>query len=245
MIHDVVKAVAGSLATLIIAATAPCSSCGGEPAFLLSKDHDSVFRLKATTFSAYFHLGKDGTYRRVTQHCGGKSNGDRGTWKQDVTGQIEVRSSIDAKMEVESGPLRISVGDTQELGALYALEKDIDTFLAADMRDSYLPDEIEGTWKSVDVQDGVGKVTRKQLVELLNAWKAYLKHDAKNRSHFVTVRYGKFVLLASCDAPSFGEYAKAPQVVMHIADLSKRQVPSGSPPLLVYVLVDSGGALQQ
>ena len=108
MIREFVKAVVGSLATLIIAATGPCSSYSGESPFLLSKDHDTVFRYDGTTWTAYFHFGNDGKYRRITRHHVGITEDDRGTWKQNATGQIEVRSSKRAKTVVRSGPFHIS-----------------------------------------------------------------------------------------------------------------------------------------
>jgi hypothetical protein len=245
MIRDFLEAVVGPLAALIIAATAPCFSFGDEPPFLFSKDHDSVFRLEAFTWSVYFHFGKDGTYRRITRHHLFVEEADRGTWKQDATGQIEVRSSIGAKTEVKSGPLRISVRDTEQLEALRPLEKDIGKFLAADKRDSYTRHEIERACKSVAIKDRVEKVTRKQLVELLDACKAYLKDDTKNRFHFVPIRYQKFVLLASSDCAPFGEYARTPDRVKQVADVFARMAQPGTPPSMVYVLVDTGPALQE
>ena len=124
------------------------------------------------------------------------------------------------------------------------MEKDIGRFLAADKRDSYSRDEIERAWKSVAIKDRVEKVTRRQLVELLDAWKAYLKDDTANRFHFVPIKYGKYVLLASSDRPPFGEYARTPERVKEIVDGFAHSAPSEMP-LMVYRLVDSGPAIEE
>jgi hypothetical protein len=162
------------------------------------------------------------------------------------------------KQELRSGPLRVSVRDVEELEALRPLEKDIGKFLAADKRDSYARGEIERAWKytytwslfhskdtlnAVAVEDGVERVTRKQLVELLSAWRDYLKDGTKNRFHFVAVRYHKFVLLASKDYPLMAN-AETPEKVGQVADAFGGAA-AETPPALVYALVEPGPALQE
>jgi len=259
MIRKFLRALPGPLAILGMVGTVPRFSHGGEPPFLLSKDHDTVFREERFTGTSYFHFGKDGKYREISREHMFIAEMDRGTWKQDATGRIELRSSIRVKEEVKSGPLRISVRDVEELEAFRPLEKDIGKFLATNQRDSYPRDEIERAWRytytwslfdktdtlsAVAVEDGVEKVTRKQLVELLDAWRAYLKDDTKNRFHFVPVRYHKFVLLASKDYP-FLANAETPEKVKQVADAFGGTAASQTPPALVYALVDSGPALQE
>ena len=63
---------------------------------LLSKDHDTVFRLEGGLFTRYMHFRKDGTYREISRDDLGwyTDDTDRGTWKQNANGQIELTSSI-------------------------------------------------------------------------------------------------------------------------------------------------------
>lgn len=259
MFRNFPEALVGQLAILGMAATVSCFSYGGDAPFLLSKDHDTVFREEAFTATDYFHFGKDGKYRQINREHMFTAEMDRGTWKQDANGQIELRSSIRVKTELRTGPLCISVHDLEQLDALRPLEKDISTFLAADERDIYPKDEIEHAWmytytwslfesketfNAVEIEDGVEKVTRKQLAELLIAWRAYLKDDTKNRFHFVPVRYHKFVLLSSSDYPLLAN-AETPEKVKQVADTFGGAAASDTPPPLVYVLVDSGPALKE
>lgn len=258
MIPKFLRQLAGLLVTLGMVGTVPQFSVGGEPPFLLSKDRDSVFRLEAFTSTDYFHFGKEGKYRQIDREHMFTAEMDRGTWKQEKTGQIELRSSILVK-QLKRGPLSIPARNFEELEALRSLENDISRFLASDRRDSYPRDEIERAWRhtytwslfnetrtfnAVDVEDSVDMVTRKQVVALLDAWKAYQKDDTKNRFHFVPVRHHKFVLLASNDYP-FLANAKTPEKVKQVADAFGVTAASETPPALVYALVDSGPALQE
>jgi len=228
---------------------------GAEPPFQLSRQHDSVFRLEAFTSTDYFHFGKDGKYREIAREHMFTEELDHGTWKQDATGQIELQSAVLLK-ELKSGPLRIPVRDVEQFAALRPLEKDVAAFLVANKKDTFTRNEIEGAWNytytwslfeskitfsAVEVERTTKKVTRKQIGDLLKAWGAYLKSDAKNRFHFVPVEYHKFVLLASNDYP-FMANADSPQKVTETADLFGR--PKGEP-AMVYVLTDSDAALKE
>ena len=97
------------------------------------------------------------------------------------------------------------------------------------------------TVSAVEVEGHTEKVTRKQLEELLEAWKAYLKSDAKNRFELVPVKYHKFVLLTSDDYPCMANN-HTPKEATETADLF------GGPdnePGMVYVLIDSEAGLKE
>lgn len=258
MVHHVAKALGVLLAILGIGTMAPPFSLGGESPFLLSKDRDSVFRQEAFTSTDYFHFGKDGKYRQINREHMFTAEMDRGTWQQEATGEIELRSSIRVK-ELKKGPMRIEVRDVEELDALRPLEKDMEKFLATDKSDSWTREKIENAWRytytwslfeerktfnAVAIEQEVAKITRKQLVELLDAWRAYLKDDTKNRFHFLPVRYHDFVLLASEDYP-FLANAETPDEVKETASHFHRSDASETPPAMVYVLVDSERVLQE
>jgi hypothetical protein len=226
---------------------------GGEPPILLPKDRDSVFCLATGLHTEYLRFGKDGKYRCVTcRDIPGAFESDYGTWKQDAKGQIEVRSAV-AYKDVRSGPLRVRGGDAERLRAFRPLAADIGRLLASDKRDSYGRKEIEGAWKytyrcsfrksettasAVDVERGVEKVTRKQLGDLLEAWKAYLKDDAKDRFHLLMVKYRQFVLLASNDYPGMVNN-ETPEEARKSADLCGGK---DGRPMLVFVLTDADEA---
>lgn len=234
----------------------PC--LGGDAPALLPKDRDNVFREEAFTSTGYFCFGKDGKYRQIDREHMFVAEMDRGTWKQDATGEIEVRSAILVR-KFAKGPMSIDIRDVEELEALRPLEKDIEKFLATDKSDSWPREKIDNAWKykytwslfdskstasAVAVKKGVAKITRKQLEELLDAWRAYLKDETKNRFHFQTVRYEKFVLLASKDWP-FLANAKTPDEVKETAGTFGGSGASDTPPAMVYALVDSERTLKE
>lgn len=184
---------------------------------------------------------------------------DRGTWTQDATGEIELKSSIRMK-KMKNGIFTISPHNIDEFKARDSLVRDIRTFLEADERTSYSPDEIESAWmytftwslfhstktfKAVHVDEGVEMVTREQLVRLLDDWQAYLKDDTKNCFHFIPVRYDKYILLSSGDYPLVN--AETPEEAKKTAINFTRAIKaeSESPPPLVYVLVESDSALEE
>lgn len=260
MIRKYVIKLVGSLTFIWIAIAFPYFSHGADSPFLLSKDHDNVFREEAFTSTSYFYFGKDGSYRQINREHMFVAEMDRGTWKQDATGVIELKSSIRMK-KLKSGIFTVSPHNIDEFKARHSLEKDIRTFLEADERTSYSPYEIESAWmysytwslfhstktfKAVHVDKGVERVTREQLVRLLDDWRAYLHDDTKNCFHFTPVRYDKYVLLASSDY-SFIANAKTPEEAKKTATISVqvRKTRAESPPALVYVLVDSDSALQE
>jgi hypothetical protein len=243
------------IAALSLFLLAGTPSNGAEARFKVPTDRDSVFREEAFTSTSYFHFGKDGKYQQVNREHMFTCESDRGKWTQDKAGRVELESAI-LRKKLKCGPLTIPVRDVEELEALGPLEKDIDAFLAADKRDSYLRDEIERTWKysytwslfkskmtvsAVQVEGHTEKVTRKQLGQLLEAWKTYLKSDDKNRFHLDPVKYHKFVLLASDNYP-FMANSGTPKEATETADLF------GGPdkePDMVYVLIDSEAGLKE
>ena len=255
MIRNLVKTVFVPLTILGVAATFPCLSRGGEPPFLLSKDHDTVFRLEAFTSTNYFHFGKDGKYRQIDREHLFTCESDRGTWKQDATGRIELRSAVLVK-ELKSGPLRVPVRNIEQLEALRPLEKDIGAFLSADEKNSYSRREIERAWKytytwslfeskvtfsAVEAAYFPENITKSHFRELLDAWKAYLKDDSKNRFYLVPVKHQNLVLLASDDYP-FMANTQTPEKVREKADLFVERKVS---PVFVYVLTGSDAALKE
>jgi hypothetical protein len=246
------------LAIFEIVAIIPSFSIGDEPPFLLPKDRDSIFRQKASSHTGYFHFAKDGSYQQIAREHLFTAEMDRGSWKQNATGEIELQSSIRLK-ELKKGPMRIEVRDIEKLEALLPLEKDIEEFLATDKSDSWPREKIESAWKctyttslfkstttvkSVAVAKGVEKITRNELIELLDAWRAYLKDDERNHFHLLPVKYDRFVLLASEDYP-FMANAKTPEEVKKTAILFRTDAAPELPPELVFVLVDSESVLQE
>jgi len=230
-------------------------SRGAEPPFLLPKEDDSVFRLEAFTSTSYFHFGKDGKYRRISRQHLFTCESDRGTWKQDATGRIELRSAVLVK-ELKSGPLRVPVRNIEQLEALRPLEKDIGAFLSADEKNSYSRREIERAWKytytwslfeskvtfsAVEAAYFPENITKSHFRELLDAWKAYLKDDSKNRFYLVPVKHQNLVLLASDDYP-FMANTQTPEKVREKADLFVERKVS---PVFVYVLTGSDAALKE
>lgn len=258
MVHSFAKAFGVLLAIFGVDTAVSSFSHGSEPPFMLPKDRDSIFQEQAFTSTSYFHFGKDGSYRQIDREHMFTAEMDRGTWKQEKTGEIELRSSIRMK-ELKKGPMRIEVRDIEELDALRPLEKDIEKFLATDKSDIWPREKIHYAWKypytwslfkstrtadAVAVDPSAAKITRKQLVELLDAWRAYLKNDTKNRFHFTPVRYQKFILLASKDYP-FLANAETPEEVKKTADTFHRSDTPETPPAMVYVLVDSKSVLKE
>jgi hypothetical protein len=258
MAHSFANALGASLVVLGTGTAVSAFSFGSEPPVLLPRDRDSVFRKEAFTATHYFHFGKDGKYRTISREHMFTAEMDRGTWKQEATGEIELRSSIRLK-ELKKGPMRIEVRDTEELDALRPLEKDIEKFLATDRSDFWPRERIESAWQytytcslfdstrtfsAVAVEQGVAKITRKQLVGLLDAWRAYLKDDTKNRFHIFPVRHHKFVLLVLKDYP-FCANAETPEKVKEVADLFRPSDAPETPPTMVYALVDSKSVLQE
>lgn len=237
---------------------APWLSFGSESPFLLPADKDSIFREEGLTSTRYFHFEKNGKYRMIVREHLFTAEMDRGTWKQDANGEIELCSSIRLK-ELKKGPLRIDVRDKENFEALRPLEKDIERFLDADKSDSWPREVIQSAWKypyirslfndtislgALSVEKGVDKITRIQLVELLEAWKAYLKDDTRNRFHITPVRYETFVLLASGDHPLVSS-AKTPDQVKKKASGFKDSNHPEKPPIMVYVLVDQEDILDE
>lgn len=229
---------------------------GAEPPLSqLPTERDSIFRLEGLTSTQYLHFQKNGRYRQIDREHMFTCEMDRGTWKQDTNGCIELQSAVLVK-DLESGPLRISTRDVEQLEALRPLEKEIAEFLAANRNDSFAGKDVEVAWKysytwslfeskivfsAVDVEPETKMVTRKQLEELLEAWKAYLKSDEKNRFRFLPVKYHEFILLASNDYP-FLANAGTPTEVCETADHF------GGPhnsPAMVFVLVDDDAALKE
>ena len=258
MVYNFAKALGLLLVILGIGSTLQPLSLGGESPFLLPKDRDNVFRLEAFTSTDYFYFGKDGKYRQINREHMFTAEMDRGTWKQEATGEIELRSSIHVK-DLKIGPMHIEVGNSEQLDAMRPLEKDMEKFLAADKSDFWPRKKIENAWNytytwslfnstitfnAVAVERGVTKITRKQLIELLDAWRAHLQDDTNHRFHFVPVRYHKFILLASKDYP-FLANAETPDEVKKTADTFHISDAPKVPPALVYVLVDSEPALRE
>jgi hypothetical protein len=235
------------IATLSLSMLAVGHSNGADPQFKLHKDRDTVFRLKDFTSTEYFHFGKDGKYRQVNREHMFTCESDRGTWKQNAAGRIELESAI-LRRDVKCGPLKIRVRDVEQLEALHPLKRDVGAFLAANKRDSYSRDEIERAWKysytwslfdtkiafsAVEVENHTEKVTRKQLAQLLTTWEEYLKSGVRNQFQVVAVKYHKFVLLASEDYPLI---MNSPKEATEIAD---RFGGPDKEPAMVFVLIDS------
>jgi hypothetical protein len=238
-----------------LAMLAGSPSSGAEPAFKVPRDRDTVFRLEVSTATRHFHFGKDGNYQQVDREHMFTCESDRGKWRQDTGGRIVLESAIRRK-QLECGPLRVLVRNVEELEAFGSLEKDIGAFLAADHRDSYPRHDVQRAWKysytwslfeskmtvfPVEVEDRTETITRKQLSQLLEAWKAYLKSDAKNRFKLIPLKYHRFVLLTSEDYPCMANN-RTPEEAMKTADMS------GGPdnePAMVYVLIDSEVGLKE
>lgn len=67
MNRDHVKKFVGILTIIGIVISFPCFSHSEDSPFMLSKDHDNVFRSEMFVATSYFYFGKDGTYREINR----------------------------------------------------------------------------------------------------------------------------------------------------------------------------------
>lgn len=173
--------------------------------FRLPQDRDTFFRERGITETDYLHFQKAGSYRRIVRAHMGVLTWDHGTWKQDASGVIVLRSKEQVK-PVRCGPLTIAPGTVDCLKAFQPLKNDISQFLARDNRQVYPAKEIADAWQypsprasvmmsAVKVDKETKSVTRAQLVALLSAWSKHVAGDVAEVAHVTALAHKDKVVL--------------------------------------------------
>ena len=210
------------LLTLLAAAPAPAAERPVFEPYHLDKSTTSTFTDNLVMGPDYYAFAGDGTYRKIARAHMGVFEMDTGTWTQDLSGELRLKST-ERYENIVCGPVKIYVNREDVVESLSALAGKLRAFLNAHPdEDSFSRAEVErisqhGGEASVARIYGVGnvkRVSRAELEALFPAMGTFFRAPRRVTQVAVPVRFdGQDVLIirdqhARQQAGSFADHIR-------------------------------------
>ena len=201
-----------ALGTCYLAISIPTSALEvGTP---LPKDRDVFFRHYAYTWSEYLHLRPNGTYRHITRHHLFVEEDDHGTWTENPTGDVLLKSDLHYR-RIVSGDLIVSVWHRERAQSLPDLKKKILHFLKSHRRATFSMAEVQRiresplrgspNVRSSDINVIGNPINRADLEGLLTAIDEFMTSDTKNVFVLKPLVYRSAVIFVDNDRVSLSK----------------------------------------
>jgi hypothetical protein len=171
----------------------------------LSTTEDSFFKEEVFTGSSYVHFRTNGTYSRIAREHLFVEESDRGTWTQDSTGWITMKSTMHYR-NIEAPPLAIWTWHTNVAVLLPRIHATISGLLRTNNSAHFtsefvgerlvrLPSRGTNFYSPIAVDFEAKQISRSQLTSLLQAIETFTNRTDNHHFHVAPMKYKKITFL--------------------------------------------------
>lgn len=184
-----------------------------EEGLILSTKEDNYFKKEAPTGSAYVHFRTNGTYRRIAREHMYVAENDRGTWIQDSTGLVTMKSAMHYR-NIEARPLAIWTWHTNTAARLPQIHEAISAFLRTNNSEHFesdfirnrlvqLPSRGTNVYSPISPDPRENQTSRSNLVALLAAIEVFTNRTDNHHFHVTPMKYKeiRFLLWGDAETP--------------------------------------------